>query len=65
MITLAYSSYFLLCFGNVLYVSKEEEEVIMGTPEWSNDGSSVEPLDLRFIDQQELSTPLLYPNALD
>lgn len=37
----------------------------MGTPEWSNDGSSVEPLDLRFIDQQELSTPLLYSNALD
>lgn len=50
VITLAFSSYFLLCFGNVLYVSDDEEDAVAAEPTRAED-SPVEPLDLQFIEQ--------------
>lgn len=53
VITLAFSSYFLLCFGNVLYVSDDEEDAVAAEPTRAED-SPVEPLDLQFIEQAGL-----------
>lgn len=53
VITLAFSSYFLLCFGNVLYVSDDEEDAVAAESTRAED-SPVEPLDLQFIEQAGL-----------
>ena len=57
VITLAFSSYFLLCFGNVIYVNDDEESAAVVEPTKAED--SIENLDLQFIEQEGMSDPLL------